>query len=142
MLMQLSSFFFFNDTATTEIYTLSLHDALPILFMTFFAVRKPNPVARNKKGNSRTANQVFIVDLPVQGPIGIEEWCPQRDLKTLAPLLFKGLLRQPDLVLYKGQGQEQVSSLLPDEPVPILSEPQQLNHPSGTRSVRARAMPH
>src|SRR5260370_42005826 len=27
-----SSFFFFNDTATTEIYTLSLHDALPISF--------------------------------------------------------------------------------------------------------------
>src|SRR5256886_16752859 len=26
-----SMFFFFNDTATTEIYTLSLHDALPIL---------------------------------------------------------------------------------------------------------------
>src|SRR3712207_8967296 len=26
-----SCFFFFNDTATTEIYTLSLHDALPIL---------------------------------------------------------------------------------------------------------------
>src|SRR2546430_12110047 len=26
----MSSFFFFNDTATTEIYTLSLHDALPI----------------------------------------------------------------------------------------------------------------
>ena len=25
-------FFFFNDTATTEIYTLSLHDALPLLF--------------------------------------------------------------------------------------------------------------
>src|SRR3712207_8256551 len=25
------TFFFFNDTATTEIYTLSLHDALPIL---------------------------------------------------------------------------------------------------------------
>src|SRR2546430_10322629 len=27
-----SSFFFFNDTATTEIYTLSLHDALPIFY--------------------------------------------------------------------------------------------------------------
>ena len=27
-----SFFFFFNDTATTEIYTLSLHDALPIWF--------------------------------------------------------------------------------------------------------------
>src|SRR5260221_2744119 len=28
-------FFFFNDTATTEIYTLSLHDALPISFSSF-----------------------------------------------------------------------------------------------------------
>src|SRR2546427_6256824 len=31
-------FFFFNDTATTEIYTLSLHDALPI-----YAARVANP---------------------------------------------------------------------------------------------------
>src|SRR3712207_7460073 len=31
-------FFFFNDTATTEIYTLSLHDALPI-FALFAAAR-------------------------------------------------------------------------------------------------------
>src|SRR3712207_7386970 len=30
-LVSLVLFFFFNDTATTEIYTLSLHDALPIL---------------------------------------------------------------------------------------------------------------
>src|SRR5215204_7819058 len=29
-------FFFFNDTATTEIYTLSLHDALPISSIPFF----------------------------------------------------------------------------------------------------------
>src|SRR2546430_6934271 len=28
-------FFFFNDTATTEIYTLSLHDALPISYSVF-----------------------------------------------------------------------------------------------------------
>src|SRR3712207_8982551 len=28
--MKYALFFFFNDTATTEIYTLSLHDALPI----------------------------------------------------------------------------------------------------------------
>src|SRR2546426_7458277 len=35
------SFFFFNDTATTEIYTLSLHDALPI------SLRRPaQPVSR------------------------------------------------------------------------------------------------
>src|SRR5580693_10782142 len=30
LLVKLLLFFFFNDTATTEIYTLSLHDALPI----------------------------------------------------------------------------------------------------------------
>src|SRR5947209_9581270 len=30
LLHYLTIFFFFNDTATTEIYTLSLHDALPI----------------------------------------------------------------------------------------------------------------
>src|SRR5258708_37631480 len=29
-LQSVIAFFFFNDTATTEIYTLSLHDALPI----------------------------------------------------------------------------------------------------------------
>src|SRR2546426_12836052 len=29
-MLRVSVFFFFNDTATTEIYTLSLHDALPI----------------------------------------------------------------------------------------------------------------
>src|SRR2546425_10197099 len=33
-LLFLPLFFFFNDTATTEIYTLSLHDALPILSVT------------------------------------------------------------------------------------------------------------
>src|SRR2546423_6441749 len=30
LIFYFSLFFFFNDTATTEIYTLSLHDALPI----------------------------------------------------------------------------------------------------------------
>src|SRR2546430_6545232 len=32
-------FFFFNDTATTEIYTLSLHDALPICKWSLFAIK-------------------------------------------------------------------------------------------------------
>src|SRR2546430_16396516 len=40
-------FFFFNDTATTEIYTLSLHDALPI-----FA-----PAAHDGAGHARRTNQ-------------------------------------------------------------------------------------
>src|SRR5256885_10742284 len=33
VLYSISIFFFFNDTATTEIYTLSLHDALPIFLI-------------------------------------------------------------------------------------------------------------
>src|SRR3712207_8288731 len=43
-------FFFFNDTATTEIYTLSLHDALPICVVTAAAddpTRGRGHVARN-----------------------------------------------------------------------------------------------
>src|SRR2546430_12569613 len=36
--MNYFSFFFFNDTATTEIYTLSLHDALPIFASTVVSV--------------------------------------------------------------------------------------------------------
>src|SRR3712207_2930387 len=40
-------FFFFNDTATTEIYTLSLHDALPILLEPEVedAARRGDPLA-------------------------------------------------------------------------------------------------
>src|SRR3712207_1016422 len=40
MLSLCAFLFFFNDTATTEIYTLSLHDALPIfLRQTFYGLR-------------------------------------------------------------------------------------------------------
>src|SRR2546429_9902778 len=42
LLTSTSIFFFFNDTATTEIYTLSLHDALPI-----FRVRCRRRVTRS-----------------------------------------------------------------------------------------------
>src|SRR6266540_5054309 len=41
-----SFFFFFNDTATTEIYTLSLHDALPIRVTSTIASTSANaPIA-------------------------------------------------------------------------------------------------
>src|SRR5688572_31843436 len=41
-----SAFFFFNDTATTEIYTLSLHDALPIFARA--QARRPRDPARDR----------------------------------------------------------------------------------------------
>ena len=43
-------FFFFNDTATTEIYTLSLHDALPICIASYASSLKP---ASGAMSNSR-----------------------------------------------------------------------------------------
>src|SRR2546421_13009921 len=42
-------FFFFNDTATTEIYTLSLHDALPI------SRRRPGRIPGHRPGGRATA---------------------------------------------------------------------------------------
>src|SRR6266498_6135073 len=44
-------FFFFNDTATTEIYTLSLHDALPIYIVTNNRGDYPS-LLRNDDGNA------------------------------------------------------------------------------------------
>src|SRR2546427_898892 len=48
-LSSLYSFFFFNDTATTEIYTLSLHDALPISSSSTGAgaLASSSPIARH-----------------------------------------------------------------------------------------------
>src|SRR5439155_20026955 len=44
------SFFFFNDTATTEIYTLSLHDALPISVQRVGAETRHAPGADPRAG--------------------------------------------------------------------------------------------
>src|SRR5260370_39075054 len=44
-------FFFFNDTATTEIYTLSLHDALPICAARSCRASKPLADHRGKSEN-------------------------------------------------------------------------------------------
>src|SRR3712207_9148174 len=41
-------FFFFNDTATTEIYTLSLHDALPIFYMPALVAARFTPDLKAK----------------------------------------------------------------------------------------------
>ena len=44
-----SIYFFFNDTATTEIYTLSLHDALPIFYVAGHEDLMKNQFAVNKR---------------------------------------------------------------------------------------------
>src|SRR6266571_9161077 len=59
-------FFFFNDTATTEIYTLSLHDALPI-FQARAPARWPSgpaggaPPGRSEEHTSELQSHVNLV---------------------------------------------------------------------------------
>src|SRR3712207_8419523 len=55
-------FFFFNDTATTEIYTLSLHDALPIFRrrgarLRLLRLRDAPPVQRRHRPGGRAARR-------------------------------------------------------------------------------------
>src|SRR5690242_20946733 len=56
-------FFFFNDTATTEIYTLSLHDALPI----YGLIRVRNIRALNGRFNTSITHAYSIVKSAIQG---------------------------------------------------------------------------
>src|SRR5215813_15638058 len=49
IILSIIFFFFFNDTATTEIYTLSLHDALPISGADRAARRPRFPRARRHR---------------------------------------------------------------------------------------------
>src|SRR2546430_12624342 len=50
-------FFFFNDTATTEIYTLSLHDALPISLATRTAIEAIAPAETPVKSPSSSSSR-------------------------------------------------------------------------------------
>src|SRR6266511_6409341 len=46
--------FFFNDTATTEIYTLSLHDALPISATAAWSASRPWPASTSSPSGGRS----------------------------------------------------------------------------------------
>src|SRR2546429_4035000 len=53
----ISFFFFFNDTATTEIYTLSLHDALPISQLWPRSRNAPQTIATNSVSSTKKSNR-------------------------------------------------------------------------------------
>src|SRR5690242_21740941 len=53
--------FFFNDTATTEIYTLSLHDALPIFFDGFNNNSNNWTVADTKRASAKIENGFYYL---------------------------------------------------------------------------------
>src|SRR3712207_9352464 len=59
-------FFFFNDTATTEIYTLSLHDALPISGL-LLRVRDVEDLHAVQPVGGELPHRVFgLLDVPVR----------------------------------------------------------------------------
>src|SRR2546430_12382898 len=66
-------FFFFNDTATTEIYTLSLHDALPISSLSIFQYHRKGAGIRIVKkprfpsGSSGEILRHYLFSLPRYG---------------------------------------------------------------------------
>src|SRR5256885_7506739 len=57
-------FFFFNDTATTEIYTLSLHDALPISRGGPRRSTRPAPACRRARPRRRSEEHTSELQSP------------------------------------------------------------------------------
>src|SRR5437588_11690991 len=78
--------FFFNDTATTEIYTLSLHDALPISCLSY----------SKSSGLDPSVNHVIMRFSNVYGS--------ERDLpERVIPKFMNKALRGEDITLYGGE---------------------------------------
>src|SRR2546425_4971383 len=79
-----SFFFFFNDTATTEIYTLSLHDALPISTST-----PPTPIA-----SSSPHSATLTARMPSAAFTGRRSEEHTSELQSLAYLVCRLLLEK------------------------------------------------
>src|SRR6476660_9793069 len=94
-------FFFFNDTATTEIYTLSLHDALPIylgsLFDPFFTTKPMNRGSGLGLYNARLFAEKHSGAISVESQEGVgatlRVWLPLADF-TEAQLAMESSSRR------------------------------------------------
>src|SRR3989442_2583683 len=73
-------FFFFNDTATTEIYTLSLHDALPIYLISPFA--KGGKVGLfGGAGVGKTVNMMELINNIAKGLGGLSVFADRKSTR-------------------------------------------------------------
>src|SRR2546429_4369955 len=85
-------FFFFNDTATTEIYTLSLHDALPISCVArppanVVACASAMPTSKKRSGH-------FFWKMPVPVPDGMRSEEHTSELQSRLHLVCRLLLEK------------------------------------------------
>src|SRR6266704_220546 len=104
----LISSFFFNDTATTEIYTLSLHDALPIGPLApdgDLLLASTQPVRQGAKGGMLAFQHdpaVPLVDLPSSS--SLRPLVAIRNFAAAFVLMTAGLLGFFRLLLSRGLG--------------------------------------
>src|SRR5687767_15337291 len=96
------SFFFFNNTATTEIYTLSLHDALPICEKFDECVQKftdlvqffPEKLDRERLILLREFEQSLRLPFYILVPFGVRSEEHTSELQSLAYLVCRLLLEK------------------------------------------------
>src|SRR2546427_7510811 len=86
-------FFFFNDTATTEIYTLSLHDALPI----------SRPTSPRSTPASRYASQPGCCRCSCSGPGSTRSEEHTSELQSQSNLVCRLLLEKKKIKEYNNQ---------------------------------------
>src|SRR6266702_8588781 len=79
--------FFFNATATTEIYTLSLHDALPIWLS--LAVARNGPPQLPPAGSGATRSEEHTSELQSRGHLVCRLLLEQKKKKPISIFLLK-----------------------------------------------------
>src|SRR2546422_9319215 len=104
MLCHILFFFFFNDTATTEIYTLSLHDALPISLQALQQALAGRYVLDRPLGRGGMGMVYLAREVRLERPVGVKRLPPAEAAPPAAPgrLLREGptasRVPHPDIV--------------------------------------------
>src|SRR5260221_2430439 len=90
--------FFFNDTATTEIYTLSLHDALPIsngrVLWRFWSRPEQDTLRRRQLGRVIAAREQVPVGVHGHGDGGVRSEEHTSELQSHSDLVCRLLLEK------------------------------------------------
>src|SRR5258707_6946339 len=98
-------FFFFNDTATTEIYTLSLHDALPISLVPWLVkVRPPRALPERLAGKQITMRRPSVNCKTPRNPSSLAQAATSRNEYTFVELshAFRKLSLVADELMEEG----------------------------------------